>query len=408
MMDFTLPAQLLDEKERFREFLRRQMEPHMAVWYHRGEVPRSFHLAMGAGGWFNFEWEKDHLKKLSSGRAFVLGEQISLVSPGIAVAALAHVDLGMTALWLFGSESLQGKYGKSAIRGETLFCLGNTEKEAGTDVSALSTAATKVNGGWVLNGTKAYVTNGLISDMAVITAVTDAEAARNNRFSMFLVDLNASGVRKTKLNKQVWIPSDLTRLQLSDVFVPKDHLMGVQGHGLQQVLTVFTYSRVPISALTLATASGAFELAMEHAQRRRVLGQRLLDFQAKAFEIADFYARMEAARLMVWKACWAMDSGRDFRMESSLAKYLSVMIAREVTTWAADLFGAASVILQHPIHKYPMDAWASSLGEGTQDVQKLVIFRELMKRHAKAESVSQTHERKAPRSPDPDVDESTP
>ncbi|MBW2207584.1 MAG: acyl-CoA dehydrogenase, partial [Deltaproteobacteria bacterium] len=103
------------------------------------------------------------------------------------------------------------------------------------------------------------------------------------------------------------------------------------------------------------------------------------DYQAKAFEIADFYAKIEAARLLLHRACWRLDQGDDFRLDSSLAKYFAVKTAREVTQWAADLFGAASVIYEHPIHKFPMDAWASSLGEGTQDVQKLVIFREVMR-----------------------------
>ena len=257
-------------------------------------------------------------------------------------------------------------------------CLGNTERQAGSDVAGIEMRAQKVKGGWLLNGTKAYVTNGLISDLAVITAVSDPLASRNNRLSMYLVDLQAEGVKKKKLNKQVWIPSDLTRLQFSE-FVPGDHLMGNQAQGLQQVLTVFTNSRVPIAALTLGTAVGAFELALEHAAKRKIFGRAITDFQAKTFEAADFYAKMEAARLMLWKACWKIDQNKNFRPESSLAKYLAVEIARKVTIWAADIFGAASVIREHPIHKFPMDAWASSLGEGTQDVQKLVIFREMMK-----------------------------
>jgi alkylation response protein AidB-like acyl-CoA dehydrogenase len=110
-----------------------------------------------------------------------------------------------------------------------------------------------------------------------------------------------------------------------------------------------------------------------------------MDFQAKAFELSDFYARIEAARLMLWKACWKIDQGEDFRQAASLARYLSVEVARQVTAWAADIFGAASVVHEHPIHKYPMDTWGASLGEGTQDVQKLIIFREFMKnRHADA------------------------
>jgi len=183
-----------------------------------------------------------------------------------------------------------------------------------------------------------------------------------------------------KLGKQVWIPADLAQMQLKNVFVPDGHLMGSQGHGLQQVLTVFTYSRVPISALTIGTAAGAFNKGLEHARKRELFGNKLIEFQAKQFEAADMYAQMESARLSLWKACWTMDSGQDFQMESSIAKYLCVKVAREVTIWAADLFGAESVMFEHPIHKYPMDAWAASLGEGTQDVQKLVIFRELLKR----------------------------
>jgi alkylation response protein AidB-like acyl-CoA dehydrogenase len=170
-------------------------------------------------------------------------------------------------------------------------------------------------------------------------------------------------------------------LNIRDVFVPDDHLLGERGRGLHQVLEIFTNSRVPIAALTLGTASGAFDLAVRHMQKRKIFGEKILDFQAKAFEVSDFYAKMESARLMLYKACWLVDQGEDFRQASSLAKYLSVEVAREVTLWAADIFGAASVIGEHPVHKYPMDVWGSSLGEGTQDVQKLIIFRELMKNY---------------------------
>jgi alkylation response protein AidB-like acyl-CoA dehydrogenase len=309
-----------------------------------------------------------------------MAEELAKISPGVAVTVLAHVDLGLTALWLFGSDALKQKYALPAVKGETLICLGNTESGAGSDVANIGMRAAKVSGGWELNGTKAYVTSGFLSDLAVVTAISDPGAPRNRRLSLFLVDLAAEGVQRTKLNKQVWIPSDLTRIQLDHVFVPEDQLMGVRGQGLQQVLSVFTHSRIPISALTLGTASGAFDLAVEHAKKREVMGQKIVDFQSKAFEIADLYARIEAARLMLWKACWSMETKDDFRLESSLAKYLAVSVARDVTAWAADLFGAASVIFDHPIHKYPMDAWASSLGEGTQDIQKLVIFREVIKR----------------------------
>jgi len=381
-MDFSIPQDLAEDLAIFKEFINQQVVPNISTWYKEGSVPRDFYLSMGKDGWLGFKIKDgDLLKQPTLGKALVQ-EQLSIISPGVAVAILAHVDLGLMGLWLFGSEKLKQKYAEKAVRGETLICLGNTESDAGSDVASILMQAEKVDGGWLLNGTKAYVTNGLISDMAIITAVSDPQATRNSRLSMFLMDLSAEGVGRRKLNKQVWIPSDLTRIHFSDVFVPEDYLVGERGRGLQQVLKIFTHSRVPISALTLGTAVGAFEMALDHAKRREIFDQKIVGFQAKAFEISDFYAKIEAVRLMLWKACWAVDKGQDFRLESSLAKYLAVMTAREVTTWAADMFGATSVILEHPIHKFPMDAWASSLGEGTQDVQKLVIFRELMKQYA--------------------------
>jgi short/branched chain acyl-CoA dehydrogenase len=379
-MDFLIPQNTLEELKRFRTFLGEEVSPHLSRWYEQGAIPRSLFSLMAQQGWFSFSFKANRLEKQSALREALLAEEMAKISPGVAVTVLAHQDLGLTGLWLFGSHDLQEKYGPSAVRGDALLCVGNTESGAGSDSANISTKATKVDGGWLLSGSKAYVTNGLISDYAMLTAVSDPQAKRNRRISMFVVDLGSDGVKRVKLRKQVWIPSDLTRIQCADVFVPDDHLLGERGQGLQQVLSIFTHSRVIIAALTLGTALGAFELALDHGKKREIFGRPVLDHQAKAFESADLYARLEAARLMLLKACWAMDEGKDFRLESSLAKYLAVNVARDVTIWSADLFGASSVIFEHPVHKFPMDVWASSLGEGTQDVQKLIIFREMMKR----------------------------
>ena len=380
-MDFSIPAHVNRDIEDFTTFLSNDLKPQLSSWYKNGAMPVEFFRRMASGGWLGIQWKNGELEKTSALREALLQEELAKVSAGVAITILAHVNLGFSGLFLFGSEYLKSKYGRTAALGETVMCLGNTENLAGSDVAGIAMQAEKTDDGWLLNGTKAYVTNGYIADLGVITAVSNPDADRNRRISMFLVDLNASGVKRKKLNKQVWIPSDLTRLQFDNVFVPDDHLLGERGRGLQQVLAVFTRCRVPISALTLGTASGAFEMALNRARTRKIFGKKIIEFQAKAFEFADFYARMEAVRLMLWKTCSLMDAGQDFRQESSLAKYLAVQMAKEVTPWAADLFGAASVVFEHPIHKFPMDAWASSLGEGTQDIQKLVIFRELLKKY---------------------------
>ena len=380
-MDFAIPQAVSEDLARFKDFIKTHIGPNLPSWNRQRELPPAFFHHMGEGGWFGLKFKDGRLIRESALKEALVAEELALVSPGVAIADLAHIDLGLMGLFLFGSPDHHQTYGPATTQGKKIMCLGNTENLAGSDVAGISMTAEKVDGGWVLNGTKAYVTNGYIADLGVITAVSDPDAARNNRLSMYLVDLNAEGVSRKKLNKQVWIPSDLTRLKLDNVFVPDDHLLGIRGRGLQQVLEIFTNSRVPIAALTLGGAVGAFNLAVNHMQKRKIFGQKIMDFQAKAFEISDYYAKIESARLMLWKACWEIDQAEDFRQTASMAKFLSVEIARQVTVWAADIFGAASVVQEHPIHKYPMDTWGASLGEGTQDVQKLIIFRELMKRY---------------------------
>jgi alkylation response protein AidB-like acyl-CoA dehydrogenase len=378
-MDFAIPAAVSEDLARFQDFIKKHIAPNLRSWNRQREIPPAFFQDMGDGSWFGLQFKDACLTRKSALNEALVAEALAAFSPGVAIAALAHIDLGLMGLFLFGSSDHHQAYGPAAAEGKKIMCLGNTENSAGSDVAGISMTAEKVGGGWVLNGSKAYVTNGYIADLGIITAVSDPQAARNSRLSMYLVDLNLGGVSRTKLNKQVWIPSDLTRLKLNNVFVPDDHLIGMRGQGLQQVLEIFTNSRVPISALTLGGAVGAFNLAVNHMQKRKIFGKRIMDFQGKAFEISDLYAKIESARLMLWKACWDIDRAQDFRQSASMAKYLAVEVAREVTLWAADIFGAASVVQEHPIHKYPMDTWGSSLGEGTQDVQKLIIFREFMK-----------------------------
>lgn len=380
-MDFAIPTAISDDLARFQNFIKNHIAPNLRLWNKQRQIPRAFFHDMGQGGWFGLQFKDACLTRKSVLNEALVAEALAAFSPGVAISALAHIDLGLMGLFLFGSPEHHQAYGPAAAAGKKIMCLGNTENSAGSDVAGISMTAEKVDGGWVLNGSKAYVTNGYIADLGVITAVSDPQAARNDRLSMYLVNLNLEGISRTKLNKQVWIPSDLTRLKLKNVFVPDDHLIGLRGRGLQQVLEIFTNSRVPISALTLGGAVGAFNLAVNHMQKRKIFGQKIMDFQGKAFEISDLYAKIESARLMLWRACWDIDQAQDFRQSASMAKYLAVEVAREVTLWAADIFGAASVVQEHPIHKYPMDTWGSSLGEGTQDVQKLIIFREFMKQN---------------------------
>ncbi|MGD8226670.1 MAG: acyl-CoA dehydrogenase family protein, partial [Desulfobacteraceae bacterium] len=271
-MVFSAPDEYAKDLKAFEAFIEAELRPHLSQWYDEGAVPRSFFGEMAENEWLGFDANRRHFLEQSSLKQAILVESLSKLSPGVAVAFGAHTSLGTKSLLLFGNEKQKGTHLDSALRGDTLMCLGNTELIAGSDVANVGCQAEKVDGGWLLNGSKAYVTNGAISDMAVITAISDPEEDRNKRLSMFLVDLSVEGVSRRKLHKQVWIPSDLTRLQFRDVFVPDENLLGKRGRGLQQVLTIFTDSRILISAMALGTAAGAFELALDHAQKRQIFG----------------------------------------------------------------------------------------------------------------------------------------
>ncbi|MGD9016324.1 MAG: acyl-CoA dehydrogenase family protein, partial [Desulfobacterales bacterium] len=368
-MNLFVPGPLQEELNRFDDFLEASLRPQQRDWEKRNRVPRRFFETLAEAGWLGASWDGARLVPRSALRETLLLERMAARSPGIAATFLIVSSLGLTGLARYGGPSLTTALGADAAAGSCLICLGNTENIAGSDAAGIAMTADKVADGWLLNGTKAYVTNGLISDYGVVTAVTDPEENRSKRLSMFLVNLRGKGVARRRLNKRVWIPSDLTRIEFKDVAVPSNHLMGERGRGLQQLLSLFTHSRVAISGLALGNARGAFEMALNRLERRRVFGRPLSDCQAKAFEAAHHRARLEAAKLAVLCAAHTLDKGGDYRLEASCAKYLAVEAAQSISLWAADLFGAASVMESHPIYSFPLDAWGVSLAEGTQDVQ---------------------------------------
>ena len=182
-MDFAIPAAISQDLDRLRDFIRIQLVPNLPSWTRKQKMPKTFFHRMGAGGWYGFKVKGGCLVRGSALREAILAEELAKASPGVAIVSLAHVDLGLMGLFLFGSQSLHQAYGASALQGKTVMCLGNTENTAGSDVAGISMSADKVDGGWILNGTKAYVTNGLIADLGVITAVSDPKETRNKRLS---------------------------------------------------------------------------------------------------------------------------------------------------------------------------------------------------------------------------------
>ena len=180
-MDFSIPAELAEELKDFDGFLKREVSPSLPIWNREGVVPRSFFQMMGSAGWYGYRWQDKRLVKRSGLRETLILERIAKLSPGVAVAVLIVSDLGLTAFNLFGTDGQIDRFGAGAVRGENLICFGNTENLAGSDAAGIIMSAEKTNDGWLLNGSKAYTTNGLISDLAVVTAVTEPEAPRPAR-----------------------------------------------------------------------------------------------------------------------------------------------------------------------------------------------------------------------------------
>ena len=201
LMDFAIPQEVVKDLEQFTGYLRTHLEPELAGWYKKEAIPREFFRILGKDGWLGFTLKNGEFLEQSYLKQTILLEHLAKISPGVAVAIMAHISLGMVPLYLFGSEKQKKIYLPPALRGETLLCLGNTEHKAGSDVASIAMQAEKAEGGWILKGTKAYVTNGAISDLAMVTAVSDPDASRNRRLSMFLVDLSSTGVSRKKLNK---------------------------------------------------------------------------------------------------------------------------------------------------------------------------------------------------------------
>ena len=197
-MDFAISETLSRDLEKFKLFLKDRVKSKLPEWYRHREIPLDFFREMGSGGWYGIAYKSGALIKGSALREALIAEELARLSPGLAVAALVQIDLGLIALLICGSDHLKARYGEAAASGETLMCVGNTEQMAGSDSAGIEMHARKVKDGWLLNGTKAYVTNGYISDLGVMTAVSDTRASRNERISMFLVDLHARGVKRKK------------------------------------------------------------------------------------------------------------------------------------------------------------------------------------------------------------------
>jgi alkylation response protein AidB-like acyl-CoA dehydrogenase len=307
-------------------------------------------------------------------------EELARVDSSVAITLCAHTSLGTQPIYLFGSEEQKRDWLPQLTAGTKLGAFGLTEPEAGSDDGNVQTRAALDNGEWVVNGAKQFITNAgtEISGCVVITAVTDIDARGRKEISNILIPNGTPGYEQGEpYRKMGWNASDTRPLTFTDCRVPGDHLVGPRGAGFKQFLRVLDIGRIGVAAMGVGLAQGALDEALKYARERKAFGQSISKFQAIQAKLADMATEIEAARLLVRHAAFLKDQGRDFSLTAAQAKLKTGRLAVRCSEEAVQIHGGYGYIEEYPVCRFYRDAKILTIGEGTDEVQQLVIARAL-------------------------------
>jgi short-chain 2-methylacyl-CoA dehydrogenase len=302
-------------------------------------------------------------------------EELARVDQSFAITVAAHTSLGTMPIHLFGSDDQRARWLPRLAAGEILGAFGLTEPGAGSDAGATRTRARSDGGEWVIDGTKMFITNAgtELSGLVTITARTGEDEVSN-----LVVENGTPGYTQSPpLKKMGWRSSDTRELVFDSCRVPSDHLLGPRGNGFRQFLEILDGGRIGVAALGLGAAQGAYEMALDYAGRREQFGRPIGRFQAVQFKLADMATEIEAARNLVYKAAWLKDAGRDFAQTAAMAKLYTGELSRRVCNEALQIHGGYGFMDEYPISRFYRDQKVLEIGEGTNEVQRLVIARGL-------------------------------
>ena len=311
----------------------------------------------------------------------VVIEELSRVDGSVGLIVAAHNSLCTNHIFKFGTPEQRKKYVEPLAQGKKLGCWSLTEPQAGSDAGGTKTSAARKDAGWTLNGSKTFITNGHYADVCVAMAVTDKSKGTKG-ISAFIVEKNSSGFRAGKKeNKLGMRASDTSEVIFSDCFVLDSNLLGEEGQGFVNTLQVLDGGRISIAALALGMAQGAYEAAAAYAKQRKQFGKTISQFQAIQFKLADMATEIDAARGLVYRAAWLADqNGSRFTKESSMAKLYAGEVGVRVANEAVQIFGGYGFVKDYPVEKFYRDSKLCTIGEGTSEIQRMVIARELLGR----------------------------
>jgi alkylation response protein AidB-like acyl-CoA dehydrogenase len=379
LTEFDLTDEQRQVKRAVREFAEAEIKPRVMEWDEAQHFPREMFFKMGELGLSGVIFPEEYG---GAGMGYVeyvtVIEEISRVDGSIGLSVAAHNSLCTNHIFQYGTEEQKKRYVAPLAAGQKLGAWALTEPGSGSDASGMKTTAIRRDGGWLINGSKNFTTHGISADICVVMAFTKREM-RSRGISAFIVERGTNGFLAGKKENKLGVrASETASITFEDCWVPEENLLGEPGRGFVNAMQILDGGRISIAALALGIAQGAFESALKYSQERKQFGQPIFDFEAIQFKLADMATQIDAARLLTMRAARMKDQKRPTTKESAMAKLFASEIAVKVSEEAIQIHGGYGYTKDYPVEKYWRDSKLCTIGEGTSEVQRLVIARQLV------------------------------
>jgi alkylation response protein AidB-like acyl-CoA dehydrogenase len=381
-MDLGFTSEQQQLRKSIREFCEAEIKPYVMEWDESQHFPVDVFKRLGKLGVLGAVFPEE---LGGSGYSYVdysiVMEEIARVDPSIALSVAAHVSLCANHIYLAGDEEQKKRYLPKLTTGEWIGCWSLTEPEAGSDAGGTRTKAVLDGDSWVLNGGKTFTTNAQVADVCVAMAMTDRSASSHG-ISAFILEKDTPGFKVGKKENKLGMRCSPTgEVLFADCRLPATQLCGKRGEGFVDSLRILDGGRISIAALSVGLAQGAYEAALKYSKQRKQFSRFISEFQAIQHKLADMATEIDAARLLTLRAAWLKDSGASVNKESAMAKLFASESAVRVANEALQIHGGYGFIKDYPVEKFYRDVKLCTIGEGTSEIQKLVIARQLLKSH---------------------------
>ena len=379
-MDFEFTGEQTQLRKSIRDFAESEIRPHVLDWDENQIFPLEVIKKAGELGLLGAIFPEDlGGAGLSYIDYSIIIEELARVDPSVALIVAAHNSLCTNHIYLAGNDEQRQKYIPKLASGEWIGCWSLTEPEAGSDAAGTRSTATLKDKQWVLNGGKTFTTNAHYADVCVAMAVTDRSASQHG-ISAFILEKDTPGFRVGKKENKLGMRASATgEVIFTDCHLPESQLLGEQGDGFVDSLRILDGGRISIAALSIGIAQGAFDAALKYSKQRKQFGRFISEFQSIQHKLSDMATSMEAARLLTYKAAARKDAGKRITKESAMAKLFASEMAVKVADEALQIHGGYGFIKDYPVEKFYRDVKLCTIGEGTSEIQRLVIARQLLK-----------------------------